>query len=75
MFHFIYLIKLLSRIIKVSIRDTVPLVILLQGFGRRRSLVARPLLKEAGIGSIILENPYCILAKNTMVYEHNSDSR
>ncbi|ELU04328.1 hypothetical protein CAPTEDRAFT_223901 [Capitella teleta] len=28
------------------------------GFGRRRMLLARPLLKEAGIASIILENPY-----------------
>jgi len=27
-------------------------------FGRRRILMAKPLLKEAGIGSIILENPF-----------------
>lgn len=27
-------------------------------FWRRRTLLARPLLKEAGIGSILLENPY-----------------
>ena len=32
----------------------------LQGFGRRRTLLARPLVKEFGIGSIILENPFCI---------------
>jgi hypothetical protein len=32
-----------------------------QHFWRRRILLARPLLKEAGIGSILLENPYCIL--------------
>ena len=34
---------------------------LFQGFYRRRMLMARPLLKEYGIASIILENPYCIL--------------
>ena len=43
-----------------------PLVIHLAGtgdhyFGRRRVLMAKPLLKEYGIGSIILENPFCKL--------------
>ncbi len=33
-----------------------------QGFGRRRTLLARPLVKEYGIGSILLENPFCILS-------------
>lgn len=33
---------------------------LVQFFGRRRVLMAKPLLKEAGIGSIILENPFCM---------------
>ncbi|KAH3832329.1 hypothetical protein DPMN_105614 [Dreissena polymorpha] len=28
------------------------------GFGRRRRMMAKPLLKEHGIGSVILENPY-----------------
>ena len=32
-----------------------------QYFWRRRMLMAKPLLKEHGIGSILLENPYCIL--------------
>ncbi|GAB6026012.1 hypothetical protein CHUAL_011975 [Chamberlinius hualienensis] len=30
-------------------------------FWRRRNLLAKPLLKESGIGSIILENPFYIL--------------
>ena len=33
----------------------------LQYFGKRRVLMAKPLLKDAGIGSIILENPFCEL--------------
>lgn len=33
----------------------------LQGFARRRKFFAEPLLKDEGIASVILENPYCIL--------------
>jgi len=36
-------------------------VLCFQFFWRRRLLMAKPLLKEYGIASIILENPYCIL--------------
>lgn len=32
--------------------------LLFQYFWRRRHLIAKPLLREAGIGSIILENPF-----------------
>lgn len=35
------------------------LLFAVQFFGRRRVLMAKPLLKETGIGSIILENPFC----------------
>ena len=34
------------------------LSIFLQGFWRRRLFMAKPLLQEAGIASIILENPF-----------------
>jgi hypothetical protein len=39
----------------------------LQGFGRRRELMAKPLLQEEGIASLILENPFCILLKHYFV--------
>lgn len=32
-------------------------------YWRRRNLIARPLLKEAGIGAILLENPFYGLRK------------
>lgn len=34
------------------------LAVSLQYYWRRRNLIAKPLIKEAGIGSIILENPF-----------------
>lgn len=36
-----------------------------QFFWRRRNLMVKPLLKEAGIGGIILENPFYGLRKPT----------
>lgn len=32
-----------------------------QFFWRRRTLMARPMIKEAGMASLLLENPYYIL--------------
>ena len=34
-----------------------------QFFFRRRNLMAKPLLKEAGIGALLLENPFYGLRK------------
>uniref|UniRef100_S4RCR1 Abhydrolase domain containing 18 n=1 Tax=Petromyzon marinus TaxID=7757 RepID=S4RCR1_PETMA len=48
--------------------DNRPVCIHLAGTGdhyfwRRRALMARPMIKEAGISSLLLENPYYILRK------------
>jgi hypothetical protein len=39
------------------------LYLFLKGFWRRRQMMAKPLLKEGGIASIILENPFYGLRK------------
>uniref|UniRef100_A0A1A8CEX7 Chromosome 4 open reading frame 29 n=1 Tax=Nothobranchius kadleci TaxID=1051664 RepID=A0A1A8CEX7_NOTKA len=36
-------------------------------FWRRRTLMARPMVKEAGMGSLLLENPYYILLLHFIV--------
>jgi len=46
----------LLQVIFISI-----LMNIIQYYWRRRTLLARPLLKEAGIASILLENPFYIL--------------
>eukprot|EP00053_Salpingoeca_punica_P016638 m.158103 g.158103 ORF g.158103 m.158103 type:complete len:412 (-) comp17010_c3_seq12:430-1665(-) len=51
-----------------EVRAKTPMVVQLagtgdHGFWRRRTFIASPLLKETGIGSIILENPYYGLRK------------
>lgn len=38
-------------------------ICIFQFFWRRRNFIAKPLLKEANIGSIILENPFYGLRK------------
>uniref|UniRef100_A0A3B3IK13 Abhydrolase domain containing 18 n=1 Tax=Oryzias latipes TaxID=8090 RepID=A0A3B3IK13_ORYLA len=35
-------------------------------FWRRRTLMARPMIKEAGIASLLLENPYYILLRSSL---------
>jgi len=46
----------------ISATEEINVLTFSQGFGRRRRMFAKPLLKDHGIASIILENPYCILA-------------
>lgn len=38
-----------------------PVCVCVQFFWRRRTLMARPMIKEAGMASLLLENPYYIL--------------
>lgn len=42
-------------------RNFYSFLFLLQFFWRRRTLMARPMIKEAGMASLLLENPYYIL--------------
>lgn len=47
---------------------------ILQFFFRRRNLMAKPLIKEAGIGALLLENPFYGLRKPKDQRLTNSDS-
>lgn len=61
-FMFNFCVSLIASFVIWFFDATNPILLcLLQYFWRRRMFLAKPLLKTAGIASIILENPYCIL--------------